>query len=298
MANETTTTTLTEVVNSEAIEVQIMDYAKDEIVIAPWARAASLIGKGSLVTAWPRWDKDAGSDITQGTAMANQTMDLSEVTTTAAGVGVLREILLTAQEATIAGIDLVQYAIEDGTYLCTEMLEDDLAATFSSATGATVGVSGQDFTLANFVEAIAKMRTAKARGQYVCVLDDQQGFDFQQSVATAGAAVLGGGNIDQSILNARNDGYMGSFMNVPIAVTNLTDTANGGADVVGCMFVNGNQGMGGNPKNAGLGWNYGRLPTVKSREEPSHPSLILSVSMVYGASMIYTALCVQLVTDA
>ena len=56
--------------------------------------------------------------------------------------------------------------------------------------------------------------------------------------------------------------------------------------------------MGGNPKNAGIGYNFGRLPTVKEREEPSHPSRILSVSMTYGASMIYTALCVQIVTDA
>lgn len=298
MASETRSTEVTIIVNSEAIEQQIMDYAKDEIVCAPWARHANLHGRASLTTAWPRWAKDAGSDITQGTALTNQTMDLAEITTTAAGVGVLREILLTAEEVVIPGTDLRQYAIEDGTYLVTEMLEDDLVATFASATGATVGVSGQDFTIANFVEAIAKMRTAKARGQYVCVLDDQQGFDFQQSVATAGAAVLGGGNIDQTVLNSRNDGYMGTFMNVPIAITNLTDTAGGGSDVVGCMFVNGNAAMGGNPKNAGLGWNCSRYPTVKEREEPSHPSRILSVTMVYGASMIYTALCVQIVTDA
>lgn len=298
MANETRTTEVTNLVNSEAIETEIMDYAADLIVAAPWCRVANLIGRGTLTTAWPRWSKDAGSDITQGTALSNQTMDTAEVTTTAAGVGVLREILLTAEEAVIPGVDLRSYAIEDGTYLVTEMLEDDLVATFASATGATVGVSGQDFSIANFVEAIAKMRTAKARGQYVSVLDDQAGFDFQQSVATAGAAVLGGGNIDQTVLNSRNDGYMGSFMNVPIGITNLTDTANGGADVVSGMFVNGNPAMGGNPRNAGIGWNYLRLPKVMERDDPAMTSHILSVSMVYGASMIYTALCVQMVTDA
>ena len=300
MAGETTTTSTTSMVNTEALTVMAQDYAKDEIVIAPWARVGDLTGRGSLTLSWPRWLKDAGSDIAQATAMTNQTIDLSDVTTVAAGVGVLREILRITELAVIPGVDLYQFAVEDGTYLCTEMLEDDLAATFASA-GNSVGSSGFDMTISNFVEAIAKMRAANARGQYVCVLDDQQASDFTQNVATTGAAVLGGGNIDQTVLNARNDGYVGTYMQVPIAMTNLTDTANGGADVVGCMFVNGNASMGGGPnavRYGGLGIALLSMPYVAANVDVAHPSKETSVSMIYGAAMIYTTMCTKIVTDA
>lgn len=299
MSNETTTTNVTSLVNTEAIQVKVQMYAKDRIVIAPWCRVADLRNLGTLTASWPRWAKDAGSDITQGTALSNQAIVPTDGTTTAAGVGILREILLISQEAAIPGIDLQQFAINDGTYLCTEMLEDDLAGTFTNATGGTAGSSGFPLTVANFVEAIAKMRTAKARGMYVAVFDDKQASDFLQNIVTTGATAFSSGDLQRDVLNSNNDGYVGNFLGVPIAMTTLTDTS--GGDVIGGMFVNGNSGMGGGQEAdeyGGIGIALLRPPLVKMIEDVTHPSLKLSVTMVYGAGMIYTAMCVKFVTKA
>lgn len=294
MATETTSTSIVEIINSEQISMEISDYAMDAVVIAPTARVENL--KATKVAAFPRWDKDTGADITEGTPLSNNELTLSETTVTSAQVGILREILDFAAEVSIVGPQgLYDMVVADGVALCTEMVEDDLAAQFADATGATVGTSGADLSIANFVEAIAKLRTAKARGKYVCVLDDQQAYDLQAAVAAATGGVFANSGTDQSVLNARSDGYVGSLFGVPIAMTNLTDTANGAADVVGAMYVDASN----DPKrHAALGIALNYMPRVRARMEPSHPSTIISITMAYGVDMIYPALAVKLVTDA
>src|SRR5688572_21555858 len=136
MSAETTTTTLTEIINSEVIDAMIASYAIDANVIAPLVSYRSIAGQATKTVAFTRWDKDTGTDITEATAISsNDDLTLSENTVTVAQVGILRELTDFAAATTVlgeAGINAM--IVKDGVALCQEMREDDLAALFISAT--------------------------------------------------------------------------------------------------------------------------------------------------------------------
>lgn len=296
MSGETTGTSVTELVNSEFIEPLILDYAMDLMVIAPLCRVANLAGKSTKTAAFPRWVKDAGGDITEATAISNTELETTEATpVTAAQVGILREVTDLAAATNILGPEgLMDYIVRDGAMLCAEMLEDDLAGRFASASS-SVGTSGADMSVANFVEAIAKLDTNKARGEKVCVLDDQQAFDLRSAVAASGAQVFGNAATGaQTILNARSDAYLGELFGVRTWLTNLTDTANGGADVVGFMGINGASSPNYAPIGVALLWQ----PKVKALPSPANTSEVVAITMAYGEGEIADEYYVKLVTDA
>lgn len=296
MALETTGTSLTELVNSEFIEPLIIDYAIDKMVIAPLVRTSNLAGKATKTASFPRWLKDTAADLTEGSDLSNNELETSEVAViTAAQVGILREVTDLAADTTIMGPQgLMDFIVRDGAMLCTEMLEDDLAARFASAS-VTVGTSGSDLSVANFVEAIAKLDTAAVRGEKVCVLDDQQAFDLRAAVAASTATVFANAAAGaQSVLNARSDAYVGEMFGVRTWLTNLTDTANMGADVVGAMLINGATSPNYAPIGAAVLWQ----PRVKQLPDVATNSTLINVTMCYGEGETFDAAYVKLVTDA
>ena len=295
MALETTTTTLTELVQAEIVAMTIKAYLIDANVIIPLCQYASLAGQGSKVMSFPLWTKNTAVDITEATAMSNKAFDTSEVSVTVAQVGILREITdFVAATAKIGEAALFNAVVQDGVALVTEMLEDDLAALFASATGATVGTSGSDITIANHVEAIAKMRTQRVRGNFVAVYDDQQAFDLMAAVAATTGTPFAGGNVDQSVLNAGSSGYVGSLMNVPIWMSNLTDTANTAADVVGSMFADG----GTAPEYCAYTWVELWAPRLREVVVPGMPSRIVSTTFAYGSAATHPTAAIAMITDA
>lgn len=296
MAAETTRTSITEIVNSEAIQEVIIMYGYDRTVISPLCRMADLRGKGSAVASFPQWELDATSDVTtEGTtALSNVELQTTEVATiTAAAVGVLREVTLHAQAtAMIGGDGLMRFVMEDGPRLCTLELENDLAALFSGFS-TVVGATGVDLSVANFVEAIARLDTLNARGRKVCVLDDQAAFDIRAAVAASTGTVFAGAPALQSVLHANSDAFVGVLFDVPIWLTNLTDTANTGADVVSCMFVDGNT----NPDYASLGIALLWEPKVQQVALPDVLADQIAITMAYGVGRI-SAFGVNITTDA
>lgn len=291
MANETLSSSLTEIVNSEAIAPLIMDYAIDNVVIAPLCRWMDLAGKATATGSFPRWIKDAGADLTEGNDLSNTELETSENTAlVAAMVGILREVSDFAADTNILGrAGLMQMIVQDGAKLCTEMLEDDLATVFASAS-TSVGTSGVDFSIANFVEAIASLDTNKARGPRWCVLDDQQNSDFLKAVASSTATTLTAEG--KSVLHTETQGRV--FLGVPVYMTNLTDTANGGADVVGAMGVDGTA----MPSNAPIGIVSLWQPRLKTVSDPYTVSEVVSITMAYGCGEISDFNYVKIVTDA
>jgi hypothetical protein len=295
MSYETDTTSLTELLTPSVVEQTIQDYLIDANVISPLVKYRNIAGLGTKVVNYPTWTKDSGSDITESTGLtANTLLETSHVQVTAAQVGILREITDFVAATNVLGEQaLFDAVVSDGVALCKEMLEDDLAALFASLTGALVGTDAADFSIANFVEAIAKLRTIKARGQYVCVLDDQAAYDLMAAVAASAATGLNN-NVDQSVLNAGSDGYVGSLMGVPVWMTNLTDTDSSAADVISAMFVSGSS----NPKYCPLAWTELWAPRVRQVPSPAMPSVVMSVTYAYGVGCVYPAAGVQIQSDA
>lgn len=290
----TTGTSITELIQAEIVEQSIKDYLIDLPVISPLAQYRSLAGRGTTVCSFPLWTKDAGADVTDGTGMETTEFETTQVSVTVAEVGIARELTNMAQKTSIlGGAELFQVCVQDGAQLVVEMLEDDLAALFASATGGTIGTSGSDLSLANIAEVVAKARTLKLRGQIVGVLDDQQALDLVSSLmATTGTAL--NGNVDQTILESRTDGYLGTLMRMPMWVTNLTDTANAGADVVGSFFIAASS----NEKHCPYSWCDVGTPQVFSATAPKMPSIVMSTSYIYGVAITYPAAAMKIVTDA
>lgn len=297
MAAETTKTSLTEIVNSEAIADLIIMYAHDQAVISPLVRVLNLAGRATATASFPQWELDATSDITtEGTtALSNVELQTTEIAViSAAQIGVLREVTDFAMATNMLGPDgLQQFIVEDGARLCMLDLETDLAALFTGFS-TSVGTSGSDMTVANFVEGIAKLDTANARGRKVCVLDDQQAFDLRAAVAASTGTVFANAAQNlQSVLNANNAGYVGELFGVPIWLTNLTTTANTNADVVGAMFIDGAA----DPQYAALGMALLWQPRVKMVALPDQVADQIAITAAWGVGRISAFGC-KLVTDA
>ena len=96
----TDTTALTELVNSEWINPAILDYAIDYAVAAPFCNLADLRGKATKVGAFPRWVLDTATDITnETTALSATDLETTEVTITAAEIGIRRDVTDAVLEA-------------------------------------------------------------------------------------------------------------------------------------------------------------------------------------------------------
>ena len=290
MAAETTSTSLTELVNSEVITPEIMDYAIDAMVATPLCRFFDLTQARSKVQAVPIWVKDAGADLSEANSLSNTELETTETTITCAQVGILREVQLMASRVSIVGGPQLEMEIaRDAGQLLAEMVEDDVLAHFASVT-ASVGTSGSDLTLAQCAEAIGKRRTAKARGVPVFVFDDQQMIDLTAAVVAATGTVFAGG-AQQSILNADSTGIAGSLLGAEVRYTNLTDTANAGADVVGALL---NTGV----TEASIGFALLWAPYIMTEVNAAKASNLYGITMAYGTNLINDGATVKIVTDA
>jgi hypothetical protein len=292
MASETTTTQITEIVPAERISDLVMAYAIDAMVAAPLCREVMLPGGAGKIFNFVQSDKDTAADVTEGNTMSNDAFTLSETAVTIATVGILRSVTKLASRTNQLGeAGLLQLLIDDASMLIAEMIDDDIVGLFGSITR-SVGTSGSDLTIANCVAAIAGQRTGKARGEMAFVFDDQQQLDLMTAVVGSTATPFVGAN--QSILNGRLDGLMGTFLGIPAYVTNLTETANAGADVVGALVVNGQT----NPSHASLGLVIGWGPEMTTETPANLIGKLHGFDAAYGVGLVGDGFSTKIVTDA
>ena len=293
MAGETTTTTLTELVNSSYIERLVLAYAIDEVVIAPHCLVSDLRGKATKTADFSVWVKDAGADITEGTAMSNTALETTRVQVTAAQVGILREITDLTVETNVLGAGLYDAVIQEGAELLADMLEEDLAAEFANASS-SVGTTTVDLAVADFVSAMSTLYSNKAKGSRACVLHPVQVGDLQASIAASSAAIFGNESVSQSLLTAGEGAFVGSLFNVPIWYSSHCPTANAAADRVGAMFIS-SPSM---PRNSAYGIAQLRLPSVKQESDAANTSEKLGITMAYGVGEISDFNTCAIITDA
>lgn len=294
MANETTSTSHTEIIDSEFIDSLIMDYTIDQSVILGLAYVLDIGPLPTLTAAFPRWIKDAGADIaTEGTTdLANTQLETEEVTCTVAQVGILREVTKLNSRANRLGEQgLIDFIARDGAQLMVEMMEDDLAA-LASGFSNVEGETTTDLSIANMVQTQMQRRTQNARGPAAFVLDDQQLLDLEVAVAASSASIFQGG-ANQSLLNGRSDGLAGSFLGDPVYYSNLTDTSNTGAAVNG-MYITTN----GDPRYASLGVAMKWAPELDSESNVSKLTKEHAVSAAYGVCERYDGTGVRIRSDA
>jgi hypothetical protein len=293
----TSTTSLTEIVASESISQAIMAYQLDQAVIAQFARYEDISGLGTKTKAFPRWVKDATEDITTEavTTFTAVELETTEATVTVAQLGILREMTKLVMRTNILGEDsLRNFIAEDGAKLCMEATEDDLFAHLPSIS-LSVGSSGNDFTLVQFLEGLAKRRIAKANGAVAFVGHPQQIHDLMADMADSSGTPYSSIS-NQGILQmaANNNGFAGNLFGCDLWYSNLAKTANAGADVVG-GYVNHN---GTTLPESTLALVELWKPEVESQSAIESLTYKWSINKAHGTGLINDAMSVKAVTDA
>jgi hypothetical protein len=291
-ANNTTTTTLTELVVAEAISEIIIDYAVDYWVAAPYMRWKDLRGLATKVASFPRWVLDSATDTGETTDLTTTELETTQVSATAAEIGLHRRVLDPATEESILGTELFDFLVTDAGTLAAVSLDDDIVALFSSLS-TSVGTSTSNLTLANMVEAQAQIRKNKMRGRLVYILDDQQASDYQAAQAAATSTTING-MMAPSVTGGTESAYLGTFFGAEVWQTGLCDTANTGENVVGACFIRGDT----NPRAAPFGACITRDVRVEWDRNISQRATIFVMTAKWGVAEVADEGGVKIVTDA
>jgi len=289
-AGATSTTSLTELVNTEFINPTILAYAANFAVAAPFMYWLDLRGKASKVGSFPQWVLDTHTDASETTDLTTELLETTDVQVTAAEVAIRRDLTYAALEESIAGAQLFDFVTRDAGLLFAIALDDDIAALYPSL-ATSVGTSGADLTLANMVEAQAQVRKNGKKGRMVYILDDQQASDYQAAQVAAVSTTVSSFMAPQT--DAGNE-YLGTFMNSPVWQTGLCDTANTGANVVGACFIRGDM----DPTQACYGAVMTRDVQTHTRDDVEGRSWIVVCSAKWGVAEIADLSGTKIVTDA
>jgi hypothetical protein len=116
----------------------------------------------------------------------------------------------------------------------------DMVANLCDTFTTTVGTSGVNASVANWLDVIATLEIAKVQGPYLGILHPRQWADIREDAAlnSGGAIVWNAGA--QGILDAMKGlGYQGNFLGVDVFTTTSIPTVNAGADRGGGVFGRG-----------------------------------------------------------
>lgn len=306
MANETTRTSANDPVLNNAIDARVLHAVRAAAVMQPLTYTKYLEEDSTALAAtFARWDAISAAALTEGNDLSNSQVTTAGVTITAAPVGVM-----------VKPTDLVRmtsvYGMADGPWTeqlgraLADKIDDDLCALLA-AFSSTVGTSGADLTLLQFLSALSTLETANApsgnpsdESSYgptpsgltgpIAVLHPQQVHDLRTAVSQSSASWFGADVANADILfanGAKPAGYVGKLFGVPIFQSTNVDTANGGADRAGAMFV---------PSSMGL------LVKWAGKIEMDRDISMLATEIVgsacYGAGELLDAGGVSIITDA
>lgn len=284
----TTTTEYGDISLTEALADEILDEPRPNLVAAQFSNKYSLAGLPTKTKKLNRWNDPgpatAGTEGTPFTTVTSLGTTALSVTPTEAAVF----MTLTTDDAVetrIPGMESMVEVWQRGSLeqqlaavmpeamiaarACYEKFETDHTALFSGFSR-SAGSSGNDMSIANFDEGLLLLESGEdlPHEDIVACLDKEQLGNIRTALVVTSGGVAG--NIWSedlaSIVRFRPDvarnGLKGSLLGVPIYTHGVAarQTANGGADVVGAIFLRGT----GAPED-GLGGNPGAMVCVEKR---------------------------------
>ena len=235
MANETTVTSLNDLIHSEAIEQLVLNPNRPASIhqMIGWLRDASKGGAGSY--RFPRWDK---VDMTSGTKTEGGTFTVTEQTTSAAtatagvvGIGV--ELTYEAEQDSLKSIaDLILLNEDRGA----ERLTSDLVALCTSATN-TTNVGNAAFTLTQWGIAKAAFKAQNPRGARLAYVGSNASIrGLEADLRTAGSAILSNPlYINGSVINNPGQGFVGFYEGFEVYETSACPDND--ADTISTAFL-------------------------------------------------------------
>lgn len=286
----TTSTSITEIVNSQVINPLILAYAVDFVIAAQFNHVLDLRELKTITGAFPKWELDtAQKPGNETTSLTNNDLTLSEVTIAAVEVGIRRDISDVATESNVLGAALFDHIIRDAALLLAVSLDNDTVALYAGFS-TVVGTTGDDLTAAILGEGIAKLRQNKMRGRAVMILDDEQSANLQANQLGLSATTVG----SFMNINADNSDYCGTMFGADVFSTGACDVHGGGTDVAGAIYIDGNA----SPSAAAIGQVMARGIKTETDRDISARTTIFTASANWGVGEISDASGIAVITDA
>lgn len=257
MANETTTTTLNDLVQGYVISPVMLAYAMEFIVAHDKFRYWSLVGQPSNVLQVARFAADytvndngqtldTEFDATEGAALSNIALDTDNVQFTVSEYGVVRTVTDNVYEDSINGSEFMSKVVADAAHILGLAVEQAAVSLFSGLSN-SVGVSGSDLTIAQAIAAAdgVRNRGTLAPDGLVYVFDNQAWSDLKTAAIATSTSLLTYGATGEQIVGMSRDASnglgmdrrVGTFYGIPCYETGVTATANTAADVVSACFT-------------------------------------------------------------
>ncbi len=284
----TNTTTLADGINAMVIIPRIIDYCIDAQVLAPACRQANIAGMNTATASFPLWIKDTAAAIAESGTQDAVALDLSDVDVTAAKAGIVRQVTVEAYAVNILGPNgLNEFIAQDGGRLIADLIEYDLFHLFTSIT-ASVSHTTSQMSVAYFLEAMGKMRVAKAAGGWSVFLGAMQMTHLSSSVASSAGAAFGTGV--QDMLRESVGGYAGTLFNVPVFYSNNVEVS--ASTEIGAIVTDARV----NEVQAPIALVNLWAPTVNSTFNTSEVANDIVIHAAYGVGLVNTACATKIVT--
>lgn len=207
--------------------------------------AGDLAAKGSTSIKVPHiglWGYDLPSQVAEGMAAANTALsDNSTVVSVA-------KYSKSYEQGDIAKFTDSLNVLNAQTFAADAMASSQLKLTqlIGSLMGgfsSTVGASGVDLSLANWLAALALLEVGSqgsfGPGMAMAVLHPQQLGDLRTAIGSASGGAIQWMQASQEQMVLRGNGYRGQYMGVDLFSSSYIPSANAGADRAGGVFVKG-----------------------------------------------------------
>ena len=303
MANETTYTTATEVIDSEYINREVQASIREHSIMMPLMKVVDIGPMSTRTVAFPKSNSLTVSTKTNdATALSNVAWNPTDVTTTVAEYGVRAEVTDMAAESAV--MDIGATVANEITRAILENFETAATALLAAFSN-TVGTSGSNATAANLLEAVKDLRVnaKSASGNAVGVLHPQQIYDIQSEgfVATSNIGTAHAREDVQRVFGSEpgsgmTKAYVGNFGDLPLLSSGLVTTANSAADRAGGVFVYPGAGMNDAALGCALKW-MPRIETQRNIVGGLNSTVYLGV-MAYSVVEIEDNYGISVITDA
>lgn len=228
MANETTTTQLSELLPS--IVAEAMFQAQEQSIMRNLVKNYNLpLGNGKTITV-PKWDAVSAAALTEGTAVANTALNTTSATLTVAEVGVMATITDMARRTSATNV-IADAGMLMGRAIAKKM-DQDLMALFDGFS-TSVGTDSAALTAAKFYEAAAKLRANEVAGDEIyAVLHPHVAYDLKSNITSAFA----NSNANDLANEALRTGYIGTIAGIQVFENAAMANTGVAGDYKGAIF--------------------------------------------------------------
>jgi hypothetical protein len=258
MANETTLTTLTELVHAEWISPFILSYAENYKNPSQFLLRMDPLNGSTTVSA-PRWVSDEGDvadegvavdseyDATEASDLANTALETLDSTFSISDYGLMRTVTDHVIESAQSAASVLASLIPNATSTLMAASNQTACALFSGFTNQSGDVTADPLTIAFVDDAIYDLAERGVTGELVGILHHDQVRDFMNAIQATSTNVASYGAAADRQMAAQTSGDQGrnveglalSYKGVPFYRNGLCATANTAANVIGAVFARG-----------------------------------------------------------